>query len=98
MKYCYLIGHCGQYKSLVPPVNSTCTTCDLRWHTPLNFQGQLPLRLNYKLTIGWQCQQEMGEIPNFTDSEWLKTPKTVCVLKVYKDKEFYQLGLQVCIH
>ena len=56
----------------------------------------LPLRLNYKLTIGWQCQQEMGKIPNFTDSEWLKTPKTDCVLKVYKDKEFYQLGLQVC--
>ena len=36
----------------------------------------------------------MGEIPNFTDSERLKTPKTDCALKVYKDKEFYQLGLR----
>ena len=26
----------------------------------------------------------MGEIPNFTDSERLKTPKTDCALKVYK--------------
>ena len=32
-----------------------------------------------------------GEIPNFTDSEQLKTPKTDCALKVYKDKEFYSL-------
>jgi len=31
----------------------------------------------------------------FTDSERLKTPKTDCVLKVYEDKGFYQLGLQV---
>ena len=31
-----------------------------------------------------------GEIPNFTDSEWLKTPKTDCALKVDKNKEFYQ--------
>ena len=38
----------------------------------------------------------MGKIPNFTDSERLKTPKMDCVLKVYKDKEFYQVGLQVC--
>ena len=38
----------------------------------------------------------MGKIPNFTDSERLKTPKTNRALKVYKDKEFYQLGLQVC--
>ena len=30
------------------------------------------------------------------DSEQLRTPKMDCVLKVYKDKEFYQLGLQVC--
>ena len=52
--------------------------------------------LNYKLIIGCQCQQEMGKISNFTDSEQLKTPKTDCVLKVYKDKEFYQLGLQIC--
>ena len=42
------------------------------------------------------CRQEMWKNPNFTDSERLKTPKTDCVLKVYKDKEFYQLGLQVC--
>ena len=41
------------------------------------------------------CQQEM-KIPSFTDSERLKTPKTDCVLKVYKEEEFYQLGLQVC--
>ena len=45
------------------------------------------------MTMGWQ---EMGKIPNFTESERLKTPKTDCVQKVYKDKEFYQLGLQVC--
>ena len=38
----------------------------------------------------------MGKIPNFTDSEWMKSPKTDCVLKVYKDKEFYHLGFQVC--
>ena len=36
------------------------------------------------------------EIPNFTDNERLKTPKMDCVLKVYKDKEFYQFGFQVC--
>ena len=30
------------------------------------------------------------------DNEWLKTPRMDCVLKVYKDKKFYQLGLQVC--
>ena len=28
---------------------------------------------------------------NFTDSEQLKTPKTDCALKGYKDKEFYSL-------
>ena len=38
----------------------------------------------------------MGKIPNFTDSERFKTPKTDCLLKFYKDKEFYQLGFQVC--
>ena len=38
----------------------------------------------------------MGKILSFTDSEWLKTLKTDCVLKVYKEEEFYQLGLQVC--
>ena len=48
--------------------------------------------LNYKMIIGCQCQQK---IPNFTDSERLKTPKTDCVLNVYKDNKFYQLGLQV---
>ena len=36
------------------------------------------------------------ENPNFTDSERLKTPKMDCALKVYKDKEFYLLGFQVC--
>ena len=29
---------------------------------------------------------------NFMDSEQFKTPKTDCLIKVYKDKEFYQLG------
>ena len=37
-----------------------------------------------------------GEIPNFMDSEWFKTSKTDCALKVYQDKGFYQLGFQVC--
>ena len=32
-------------------------------------------------------------MPNFTDSERFKTPKTDCELEV---KEFYQLGFQVC--
>ena len=45
--------------------------------------------------IGCQCRQEM-KIPNFTDSERFETPKTDCMLKFYKDKEFYQLGFQVC--
>ena len=30
------------------------------------------------LIIGCQCQQEAGEIPIFTDSEQMKTPKTDC--------------------
>ena len=38
----------------------------------------------------------MGKIPNFTDNVRLKTPKMDCALKVYKDKEFYQLEFQVC--
>ena len=37
-----------------------------------------------------------GDVSNFTDSEWLKTPKTECALKPSKDKEFYQLEFQVC--
>ena len=37
----------------------------------------------------------MGKIPNFTDSEQLKTPKTDCVLKVPQDKEIYQLVFQL---
>jgi len=39
----------------------------------------------------------MGEIPNFNDSERLNedSQNGLCV-EVYKDKEFYQLGLQVC--
>ena len=32
-----------------------------------------------------------GEIPNFTDSEQLKAPKTDCVLEVYKDKDSISL-------
>ena len=31
---------------------------------------------DYKQIIGCQCRQEMGEIPNFTDSERFKTPKS----------------------
>ena len=53
-------------------------------------------KLNYKLVIGCQCQQEMEKISNLTDSEWFETPKMDFLLKVYKDKEFYQLGFQVC--
>ena len=37
-----------------------------------------------------------GNGENFTDSERFETPKTNCMLKFYKDKEFYQLGFQVC--
>ena len=33
----------------------------------------------------------MGKIPNFTDSEQLKTLKMDCALKVYKGKEFFSL-------
>ena len=51
---------------------------------------------NYKLIIGCQCRQEMGKIPNFTDSERFETHNTDCMLKFYKDKEFCQLGFQVC--
>ena len=36
-----------------------------------------------------------GKIPNFTNSERLKTPKTDCVLKVYKDKKFHSLDFRV---
>ena len=38
----------------------------------------------------------MWKITNFTDSEQLKTPKKDCALDVYKEKKFYQLGIQVC--
>ena len=37
-----------------------------------------------------------GNGENLTDSERFKTPKTDFLLKFYKDKEFYQLGFQVC--
>ena len=30
-----------------------------------------------------QMRTEMGKIPNFTDSEQLKSPKSDCALKVY---------------
>ena len=33
-----------------------------------------------------------GNGKKFMDSELLKTPETDYALKVYKDKEFYQLG------
>ena len=42
------------------------------------------------------ANRKSGKIPNFMDSELLKTPKTDCALKVYKHKEFYQLRLHVC--
>ena len=49
------------------------------------------------LTINWLLDANADKkITNFTDSERFKTPKTNCALKVYKDKEFYQLGFQVC--
>ena len=32
-----------------------------------------------------------GKIPNFTEREWFKTPKTDCALNVYQGKEFYHL-------
>ena len=35
----------------------------------------------------------MGKIPNFMDSERLKTPKTDCALKVYQDNEFWIISL-----
>ena len=38
--------------------------------------------LNYKLIL-----TGMGKIPNYTDSEQFKTPKTDCLLKVYKDNK-----------
>ena len=53
-------------------------------------------QLNYKQIIGCQCRQETGKIPNFTDSERFRTPKTDILLKFYGDNEFYQLGFQVC--
>ena len=42
----------------------------------------------------WSCEIMYHAL--LTDSERLKTPKADCALKVYKDKQFYQLGLQVC--
>ena len=58
-------------------------------------KGSAGPHLNYKLIIECQCRQEMGKIPNFTDSERFKTTKTDSALKVYQGKEFYQLGFQV---
>ena len=63
------------------------------WRVP---PGHFLTNFNYKLIIRCQYRQEMGKIPNFTDSKRLKTPKMDCALKVYQDKEFYQLGFQVC--
>ena len=37
-----------------------------------------------------------GKIPNFTDCERFKTPKTECLLKFYQDQEFSQIGFQIC--
>ena len=45
-------------------------------------KGTAMPHLNYKLIIGCQCRQEMGKIPNFTDSERIETPKMDIVLKI----------------
>ena len=37
-----------------------------------------------------------GNGENFMDNERFETPKTDCMLNFFKDKEFYQLGFQVC--
>ena len=37
-----------------------------------------------------------GNGPNITDSDRFETPKMDCALKLDKDKEFHQLGFQVC--
>ena len=63
----------------------------------LTLQHSTKLLFVYKLIIGCQCRQEMGKIPNFTDSERFKTPKTDFLLKCYKDKEVYQLVGQFAI-
>ena len=41
-------------------------------------------------------RQKMEKIPNFMDIEWFETSKTDCILNFYKNKEVYQLGVQVC--
>ena len=79
-----------------------CPPCSLSSVNPRRgARGRLvcpPCSLSSAVAVSEGCIgcQEMGKIPNFTDSERMKTPKTDCALKVYKDKEFYQLGFQVC--
>ena len=43
-----------------------------------------------------QCQQEMGKIPKYTDSERLMTPKTDYLLTDYKGEESIIMDFQVC--
>ena len=43
-------------------------------------------KLNYKLIIGWQCRQEMGKIPNFTDRERFETQNGLCA-KIFNKKK-----------
>ena len=45
-----------------------------------------------ELCLDANANGKWGKIPTFTDSELLKTPNRDCALKVYEDKEFYQLG------
>ena len=56
----------------------------------------LARRINYKLIIGWQCRQEMGKIPKYTDSEQLMTPKTDYLLSDYEGEESISMDFQVC--
>ena len=46
------------------------------------------------LIINWLLDANANR--KCTDSERFETPKTDRVLNFYKDKEFYQLGFQVC--
>ena len=69
---------------IVLQVNYMQASCKILQETCTIMQG-LSVWVNYKLIIGCQCRQEMGKIPNFTDSERFKTPKTDFLLKFYKD-------------
>ena len=57
-------------------------------------RGSARPHLNYKLIIGWQCRQEMGKIPKYTDSERLMTAKTDYLLT--EGEESTSMDFQVC--